>query len=83
MSKNNDTKMKKYFYPNISKKEIIPKEYVATKSDHSKGSTIDLTLFNMNEGKDIDMGGTFDFFGEISHPDYINITNQQKKIENF
>ena len=82
-AKNNDTKMKKYFYPNISKKEIIPKEYVATKSDHSKGSTIDLTLFNMNEGKDIDMGGTFDFFGEISHPDYINITNQKKKNREF
>ena len=82
-AKNNDTKMKKYFYPNISKNEIVPKGYVASKSDHAKGSTIDLTLFNMNESKDIDMGGTFDFFGEISHPDYINITNQQKKNREF
>ncbi len=43
-AKNNDTQMKKYF-PNISKNEIITKGYVASKSDHSKGSTIDLTLF--------------------------------------
>ena len=55
MGKNNDTKMKKYFYPNISKNEIIPKGYVASKSDHSKGSTIDLTLFNLNEGKDMEL----------------------------
>ena len=25
------------------------------------------------------MGGTFDFFGEESHPDYKKITKQQKK----
>ena len=46
MGKNNDTNMKKYFYSNISKNEIIPKEYVDSKSDHSKGSTIDLTIIS-------------------------------------
>ena len=82
-TKNNDTKMKKYFYPDIEKKDIIPKDYVASKSGHSKGSTIDLTLFDMNKGKEIDMGSTFDFFGEISHPDYLNITSEQKKNRLF
>jgi D-alanyl-D-alanine dipeptidase len=82
-TKNNDTKMKKYFYPDIEKKDIIPKDYVASKSGHSKGSTIDLTLFDMNKGKEIDMGSTFDFFGEISHPNYTNITNEQKKNRQF
>ena len=82
-TKNNDTKMKKYFYPDLEKKDIIPKDYVASKSGHSKGSTIDLTLFDMNKGKEIDMGSTFDFFGEISHPDYLNITNEQKKNRKF
>ena len=48
-TKNNDTKMKKYFYPDI----------------------------------EIDMGSTFDFFGEISHPNYTNITNEQKKNRQF
>ena len=78
-SKNDDIKMKKYFYPNFEKKNIIPGGYLASKSGHSKGSTVDLTLFDMNKGKEIDMGGTFDFFGEISHPDYLNITEEQKK----
>ena len=78
-SKNDDIKMKKYFYPNFEKKNIIPGGYLASKSGHSKGSTVDLTLFDMNKGKEIDMGGTFDFFGEISHPDYLNITDEQKK----
>ena len=82
-TKNNDTKMKKYFYPDLEKKDIIPKDYVASKSGHSKGSTIDLTLFDMNKGKEIDMGSTFDFFGEISHPDYLNITSEQKKNRKF
>ena len=78
-SKNDDIKMKKYFYPNFEKKNIIPGGYLASKSGHSKGSTVDLTLFDMNKGKEIDMGGTFDFFGEISHPAYLNITDEQKK----
>ena len=37
----------------------------------------------MEEDKEVDMGGTFDFFGEISHPDYQNITEQQKKNRQF
>ena len=82
-TKNNDTKMKKYFYPDLEKKDIIPGGYVASKSGHSKGSTVDLTLFDMNTGKEIDMGGTFDFFGEVSHPDYSNITDEQKNNRKF
>ena len=82
-TKNDDIKMKKYFYPDLEKKDIIPGGYVASKSGHSKGSTVDLTLFDMNKGKEIDMGGTFDFFGEISHPDYLNITDEQKKNRQF
>ena len=82
-SKNDDIKMKKYFYPNFEKKNIIPGGYLASKSGHSKGSTVDLTLFDMNKGKEIDMGGTFDFFGEISHPDYLNITDEQKQNRQF
>ncbi len=66
----NDTRMKKYFYPELDKDKIIPQGYVAVKSGHSRGSTVDLTLFDMKSGKEVDMGGTFDYFGERSHPDY-------------
>ena len=65
-----DVRMKPYFYPDLEKKDIIPQHYIAEHSGHSRGSTVDLTLFDMATQQDLDMGGTFDFFGEKSHPDY-------------
>ena len=66
----NDTITKAYFYPNLTKKQVFDGEYVAEKSGHSRGSTVDLTLVDMKTGKELDMGGTFDWFGPESHPDY-------------
>ena len=74
-----DTRMKSYFYPEIGKERLFPEDYIMEKSGHSRGSTIDLTLFDMKTGKEVDMGGTFDYFGEKSHPDYKKITKQQFK----
>jgi len=65
-----DTVSKAYFYPRLTKKQVFDGEYVAEKSGHSRGSTVDLTLVDMKTGKDLDMGGTFDWFGIESHPDY-------------
>ena len=76
-AESNDTRMKQYFYPKIAKDRIIPEGYVDRKSGHSRGSTVDLTLFDMATGKEVDMGGTFDYFGELSHPDYKKITKKQ------
>ena len=53
-------------------------EYIAARSGHSKGSTIDLTILDGNTGKPIDMGSNYDFFGEASWVDYKNITETQK-----
>ena len=64
-----DTLMKQYFYPNETKDSLFIKDYIATRSGHSRGSTVDLTLFDMNTEKEVDMGGTFDWFGKESHPD--------------
>ena len=64
-----DTLMKRYFYPNECKDSLFIKEYIATRSGHSRGSTLDLTLFDMRTEKEADMGGTFDWFGKESHPD--------------
>ena len=66
----NDTLTKAYFYPRLTKEEVFEKEYVAKRSGHSRGSTIDLTIVDMKTGKEVDMGGTFDWFGIESHPDY-------------
>ena len=74
-----DTRMKEYFYPDLDKSVLFPQGYIAAHSGHSRGSTIDLTLFDMDTEKEVDMGGTFDFFGELSHPDYKGITKRQYK----
>jgi len=73
-----DTRMKSYFYPNLEKNVLFPQEYICEKSGHTRGSTLDLTLFDMATEKELDMGGTFDWFGPESHPDYTEgITKQQ------
>ena len=72
-----DTKMKDYFYPDLDKSVLFDQGYIDKHSGHSRGSTVDLTLFDMRTEKEVDMGGTFDFFGELSHPDYTDITEEQ------
>ena len=72
-----DTRMKVYFYPELDKSILFDQGYIAEKSGHSRGSTVDLTLFDMKTEKEVDMGGTFDYFSELSHPDYKNITEEQ------
>lgn len=72
-----DIRMKPYFYPDLEKQELFAKGYIAKQSSHSRGSTVDLTLLDMATGKEVDMGSPFDFFGEISHPDYKGITDEQ------
>ena len=65
-----DTRMKSYFYPDLDKSVLFEQEYIMEKSGHTRGSTIDLTLFDMNSEMEVDMGGTFDWFGPESHPDF-------------
>ena len=72
-----DTRMKEYFYPNFDKSLIFKEGYLLEKSGHSRGSTVDLTLVDIKTGENIDMGGVFDFFGEISSPSYKDITEEQ------
>ena len=75
-----DTRMKEYFYPDLPKDVLFDQGYIAARSGHSRGSTVDLTLFDMRTEKEVDMGGTFDFFGERSHPDFKgDLTPEQLK----
>ena len=72
-----DIRMKPYFYPELEKQELFLKGYVAKKSSHSRGSTVDLTLLDMATGKELDMGSPFDLFSEKSHPDFRGISDEQ------
>ena len=65
-----DTLMKAYFYPDLDKSVLFDQEYIMAKSGHTRGSTVDITLFDMATEKELDMGGTFDWFGPESHPDF-------------
>ena len=66
------------FYPTLHKSDLIAGYYIMPKSGHTRGSTIDLTIIKQ-DGSFVDMGGTFDLFSEISHPDYKKLTKKQKK----
>lgn len=64
----NDTLMKKQYYPDVAKKDLFKLGYIAKKSGHTRGSTVDLTIIDLKTKKELDMGSQYDFFGEISHP---------------
>lgn len=68
----------KSFYPKLEKSDLIAGVYIMPKSGHTRGSTVDLTIIRKNSGF-VDMGGTFDLFSEVSHPDYKKLTKKQKK----
>ena len=75
----NDTKMKSIFYPSVDKKSLFDLGYIAKKSSHSRGSTLDMTLINMKTGKELDAGSPFDLFDEASHHGTNKITLKQAK----
>jgi D-alanyl-D-alanine dipeptidase len=63
-----DQKMKAEFYPQVDKTTLFRDGYIAARSGHSRGSTVDLTLARRADGTDLDMGTPFDFFSPRSWP---------------
>ena len=74
-----DTLKKAKYYPTVPKSELFKQGYIASKSGHSRGSTVDLTIINLKTGKELDMGSLYDFFGQKSHPFSNNITKKQRE----
>ena len=74
----NDTINKHIFYPAVKKRDLFKYGYIASKSGHSRGSTVDLTIFDANTGNLLDMGSPYDFFGEKSWVNAKDITKKQK-----
>lgn len=74
----NDTIAKAEFYPDIDKSDLFTLGYIASRSGHTRGSTVDLTLIDLTTGQELDMGSPFDFFGTISHQDAAQINEKQK-----
>ena len=46
------------------------------KSVHNRGAAVDLTLVDLETGKPIEMGTSYDYFGKEAHQDYKNLTEE-------
>ncbi|WP_457617199.1 M15 family metallopeptidase [Lutibacter sp.] len=77
----NDTINKAEFYPNVDKKNLFKDGYIASRSGHSRGSTIDITIVNLASPnkEELDMGSPYDFFGEKSWIQYPKLTAKQRE----
>ncbi len=74
----NDTSTKSEYYPNIAKQDLFVLGYIAAQSGHSRGSTVDLTLLDLETGEELDMGAPWDFFDSISWPTSLEVSLPQK-----
>jgi D-alanyl-D-alanine dipeptidase len=72
-----DTSTRAEFYPNVPKARLFAEGYIAARSGHSRGSTLDLTLVRIG-GEPLDMGTPFDFFDPRSHTDSPEVTPEQR-----
>ncbi|MBR9847702.1 MAG: M15 family metallopeptidase [Algicola sp.] len=74
----NDTINKQQFYPDVEKRYLFREEYIATRSGHSRGSTVDLTIIDGITSEPLDMGSPYDFFGKESWVNHADLTDVQK-----
>lgn len=74
-----DIKNKERFYPTFHDKTALFNGFIARYSKHSRGSAIDLGLYNLQTNEPLDMGAIFDFFGEISYTISPLISNEAQQ----
>jgi zinc D-Ala-D-Ala dipeptidase len=74
-----DGRTKARHYPNLERAEMISRGYVAAKSGHSRGSTVDLTLYDLATGELAPMGGDHDLMDPISHHGAAGITSVEAR----
>jgi D-alanyl-D-alanine dipeptidase len=69
-----DGRTKLRHYPNLDRAEMFTNGYVAARSPHSRGSTVDLTLYRLDTGELAPMGGDYDLMDALSHHDAPGLT---------
>jgi D-alanyl-D-alanine dipeptidase len=74
-----DQSTKAAYYPDIDKSALVP-DYIAEKSGHSKGATVDVGLLDCRSEpcQSVDMGTPFDYFGVRANTDYPDLSAAQK-----
>jgi D-alanyl-D-alanine dipeptidase len=78
-----DGRTKLRHYPNISRAEMFDKGYVSAKSGHSRGSTVDLTIYHLATGELAPMGGDHDLMDPISHHGATGITQVEARNRQY
>jgi D-alanyl-D-alanine dipeptidase len=78
-----DGRTKLRHYPNIDRAEMFKRGYVAAKSGHSRGSTVDLTLYDLATHELAPMGGGHDLMDSISHHGAIGITRVEARNRHY
>ena len=73
-----DEKMKPRYYPEVDKANLFRDGYIAERSGHSRGSTVDLTLVDLGTAEELDMGTSWDYFDVKSWPSSQAVTAQQR-----
>lgn len=75
----NDTLKKQEYYPTVKKKDLFKEGYIASRSGHTRGSTVDITIIDLSttDKIELDMGSSYDFFGQQSWVAYKNLTTTQ------
>lgn len=63
-----DQRTKAEYYPNVDKARLFELGYIAERSGHSRGSTLDVTIIDLASGAEIDMGTPYDLFDPRSWP---------------
>ncbi|CAO4152145.1 D-alanyl-D-alanine dipeptidase [Methylorubrum aminovorans] len=74
-----DRRMKAAYYPRTDKADLFRLGYIAERSSHSRGSTVDLTLVRRADGIELDMGTPFDLFDEASATEFPGIAPEQAR----
>jgi len=78
----NDKKKKHRYYPEVDKSELFKQGYISSKSGHTRGSTVDLTIVYLdgpNINEELDMGTPWDFFSPKSWPSSDEVSAKQKE----
>lgn len=73
-----DQRHKATYYPEVAKDRLFTEGYIAERSGHSRGSTVDLTLVDSASAAELDMGTVFDYFGPASWPESPAVATQAR-----
>ncbi|WP_152365771.1 D-Ala-D-Ala dipeptidase VanX [Microlunatus speluncae] len=78
-----DGRTKPQYYPNLDRSDLFAQGYVATRSGHSRGSAVDLTLFRLTTGELVSMGGDHDLMDTVSHHGAAGVTEAEARNRQY